>query len=251
MFNKRIIPQLLISHGKLVKTEKFKSSIYVGDPINTAKIFNEKEVDELSIIDIGCTRYNYEPNYTLIEQIANECFMPISYGGGITNFKQASRILRSGVEKIIIQSSFFKNPNLISEIAESFGAQSIIINLDIVLVKGEYKLFKKGFFRNYRQDKLESMLEMVNKLGFGELQIMAVDREGTLNGLDMDIIKIARRFIDKPIILCGGANSLDNIKLGFNNGAFAIGVGRMFCLHGPFKAVLIDYPKRELISKIL
>lgn len=251
MFNKRIIPQLLISRGKLVKTEKFKSSKYVGDPINTAKIFNEKEVDELSIIDIGCTRYNYEPNYTLIEQIANECFMPISYGGGITNFEQASRILRSGVEKIIIQSSFFKNPELINEIANSFGAQSIIVNLDIMLIKGEYKIFKRGFLRNYYQYKLESIFEMLNKLEFGELQLMVVNREGTLNGLDTDIIKIACRFIDKPIILCGGANSIENIELGFNNGAFAIGVGRMFTFHGPFKAVLIDYPKRNLINKIL
>lgn len=251
MFNKRIIPQLLISRGKLVKTEKFKSSKYVGDPINTAKIFNEKEVDELSIIDIGCTRYNYEPNYTLIEQIATECFMPISYGGGITNFEQASRILRSGVEKIIIQSSFFKNPELINDIANSFGAQSIIVSLDIILVSEEYKIFKRGFLRNYYQFKLDSIFEKLNKLEFGELQLMVVNREGTLIGLDTDIIKIANRFIDKPIILCGGANSIENIGIGFKNGAFAIGVGRMFTFHGPFKAVLIDYPKRKLINKIL
>ena len=128
MFNKRIIPQLLISKGKLVKTENFKSPIYVGDPINTSKIFNEKEVDELSIIDIGCSRYKYEPNYNLIEKIANECFMPISYGGGITNFDQASKILRSGVEKIIVQSSFFRNPELLNEIAYSFVNFTISFN---------------------------------------------------------------------------------------------------------------------------
>ena len=123
--------------------------------------------------------------------------------------------------------------------------------MDIILIKGEYKIFKRGFLRNYYQYKLESIFEMLNKLEFGELQLMVVNREGTLSGLDTDIVKIASKFIDKPIILCGGANSIENIGTGFANGAFAIGVGRMFTFHGPFKAVLIDYPRRELINEIL
>ncbi|MFN0730056.1 MULTISPECIES: HisA/HisF-related TIM barrel protein [Flavobacteriaceae] len=251
MFNKRIIPQLLISKNKLVKTENFKSSIYVGDPINTAKIFNEKEIDELSIIDIGCTRYNYEPNYELIEKIANECFMPISYGGGITNFEQASKILRSGVEKIIIQSSLFKNPEIINEISESFGAQSIILSLDFISVKNSYRVFKRGVFKNYTKLNIQEALEKLNEFEFGELQLMSVDREGTLEGLDIDILKIARKYTEKPIIFCGGAKSINDISIAFENGAFAVGVGRLFTLHGPFKAVLIDYPSRKIINQIL
>ena len=133
----------------------------------------------------------------------------------------------------------------------SFGAQSIIVSLDLILIKGEYKFFKRGFFRNYHEYELETLLKKLKKFEFGELQIMSVDCEGTLNGLDINLIKIVKNIIDKPIIFCGGANSIENIEMGFNNGAFAIGVGRMFTLHGPFKAVLIDYPKRDLINKIL
>ena len=251
MFNKRIIPQLLSSKDKLVKTERFKSPMYVGDPINTAKIFNEKEIDELSIVDIGCTRYNYEPNFELIERIANECFMPISYGGGITNYKQASRILRSGVEKVIIQSSLFKKPEIINEIAESFGAQSIILSIDLILIKDKYRVFKRGFLKNYASQDFDTILKDLNNWEFGELQLMSVDREGTFDGLDVEIVKRARKYINKPIILCGGAKSLDDISGAFNNGAFAVGVGRLFTLHGPFKAVLIDYPTRDVLNEIL
>ena len=250
MFNKRIIPTLLLSKNKLVKTEKFKSPIYVGDPINVCKIFNEMEVDELSIIDIGCTRYGYEPNFELIEKIASECFMPISYGGGIKTAIQASKILRSGVEKIILQSSVLKNPKILEEISEMFGSQSITVSLDFTKRNSSYKLFRRGFFKNYYNIDVKKLLNDIIPRGVGELLINYVDHEGTLKGLDFELLDSIKKIVDIPIIFSGGANSLENMREAFINGAYAIGVGRMFTFHGPHKAVLISYINRDEIKKI-
>jgi len=256
MFNKRIIPTLLISENKLIKTEKFKSPVYVGDPINVAKIFNDKEVDELAIIDIDATRRGQQPNFELIKTIASECFMPVSYGGGISSFEDAERILKSGVEKIIVQSIALENPTLINRITEVFGVQSLIVSLDVVPTKDNktYTLFSRAnMFRRFFKSRylLANKIDELNKIGIGEYLITNVNKEGTLNGLDYDLIKATSDLTECPIIYAGGASDFEDISKAFKFGAHAVSVGRLFTLHGSHKAVLVSYPKRSEIKKIL
>ena len=251
MLKKRVIPCLLLSGDDLVKTTKFKSPIYVGDPINTIKIFNDKEVDELIILDISSSKQNKEINFRLIEDIASECFMPICYGGGIRNVSDAERLFSIGVEKISLQSSLILNPNLFSEIASKFGSQSVVVSIDI----------KKDLFRRYRPyytsvkkfNKLDIryLIEYYEKLGAGELLINFVDNDGLLCGIQTDLIDLISSMTTVPVIFGGGINSLKDIKCAMAAGADAVFAGAFFVFNGPYRAVLISYPRYEDMENIL
>ena len=255
MFNKRVIPTLLIEKGKLIKTENFKSPIYVGDPINVAKIFNEKQVDELVIIDIGSTKLGYPPDFELIGAIASECFMPVSYGGGIKKYEDAEKILRMGIEKVIVQDMALNNPQEILKITEVFGVQSVIVSFDVVKTKqGEYCLYaRNGMLKRMYEKKVPvlSKIKLLDSIGVGEYLITSVEREGTLKGLDLNLIKSTSNGTSSPIIYAGGASDLEDISKAFSCGAHAVSAGRLFTLHGGFKAVLVSYPKRSDIKSIL
>lgn len=255
MFNKRIIPTLLIEKGKLVKTENFKSPIYVGDPINIAKIFNEKQVDELVVIDIGATKLGHPPNFELIGEIASECFMPVSYGGGIKRYEDAEKILRMGVEKVIVQDMALNNSTEIMKITEVFGVQSVIVSFDVTqMSNGEYCLYSRSRLFSIFSKKnvsLVSRIRLLDAIGVGEYLITSVKREGTLEGLDLNLIETTSSITSSPIIYAGGASSLEDISRAFSLGAHAISAGRLFTLHGDFKAVLVSYPKRIEIKNIL
>lgn len=242
MIKHRVIPALLLSHGGLVKTLKFKNPKYVGDPINAIRIFNDKEVDELMVIDITASKENLEPNYALIEEFAGECFMPLAYGGGVNSVEQAAKIFSLGVEKICLQSGALSNPKLVGEIAAQFGNQSVMVSVD---VKRNW-MGKPSVYANTGSHKLKmpwlQLTEQLVDAGAGEVLLNAVDRDGTLTGPDLELIREAA-VISVPLIAVGGISSLSDIKAAIGAGASAVAAGAYFVFHGPHRAVLITYPR--------
>lgn len=251
----RIIPCLLVKDKALVKTVKFDHEKYVGDPLNAVKIFNEKEVDELILLDISATIENKEPDYRMIENIAMECRMPLCYGGGIKTVEQAKEIFSLGVEKIALSSAAIETQNLITAIAEQVGTQSVVVVLDVKkrLVGGGYDVYTH---RGTRKRSIDFMtfLSQVESLGVGEIIINSIDRDGVMEGYDMNLASHVKTVINIPLTLLGGAGSLDDIGLLINKWRIiGASVGSLFVFKGKYKAVLINYPthseKNELIEK--
>lgn len=251
MLRPRIIPSLLIQDNGLVKTVNFKNPKYVGDPINAVKIFNEKEVDELAIFDIDATVKGLEPNYSLIERLANQSMMPLCYGGGVKSVEQAQRIFSLGIEKIALSSSVLQNPGLITEISERVGAQSVIVVLDVKKkMLGGYEVYthngKKGTGINPFK-----FVEEAQKLGAGEIVINSIDKDGVMKGYDLDLIAKVREKITLPMTVLGGAGSLGDIeKVIDKHGVIGVAAGSLFVFKGPYKAVLISYPSQIEKNKI-
>jgi cyclase len=246
----RVIPALLLSNSGLVKTIRFKAPKYVGDPINAIRIFNEKEVDELMVLDIAASKERREPNYALIEQFASECFMPLAYGGGVRTVDQARRLFSLGVEKVCLQTAALERAELITELANQFGSQSIMVSVDI---KKSW-LGKPKLYQSFTQKILEAdWLEFLRKLvaaGAGEVLLNSVDRDGTLSGPDLQLIQEASSSIDVPLIALGGVSSLADIKACVDAGASAVAAGSFFVFHGPHRAVLITYPKYRALEQL-
>ena len=251
MLQTRVIPCLLLDDNNLVKTVKFKESTYVGDPMNAVTIFNEKEVDEIVILDISATLNNRIPNYDLIEEITSQAFMPLSYGGGITEFDQVRHILSLGVEKVIINSKAFHDEQLLLDVVRVFGSQSLIIALDV-----KKSLFGKYELRTHSGSKkasmsLEKALRYFNDLGVGEIMINMIDRDGMMNGYDLDLIQIVSSKVSVPLIVCGGASSIEDFRLAQDAGANAVAAGSFFVFHGKHKAVLLTYPNYDELQEVL
>lgn len=251
MLKNRVIPVLLIDNASLVKTKRFSNARYVGDPINTVRIFNEKEVDELLILDISATRSLQEPNYRLLERIAGECFMPVGYGGGVRNADQARRLFSLGVEKVCLQSAALSDLRIVRELSGHFGNQSVLVSVDV----------KKNLFGNYvlhnasRKEKFklpwqEFLVSAVNA-GAGEVVLCSVDREGMMMGMDTLLIAQAAGLVDVPLIAVGGVGSLTHIKEGIDAGASAVGIGSFCVFRGPHRAVLITYPRYGELEALL
>lgn len=243
MLKHRIIPCLLLLNGGLVKTLKFKNPKYVGDPINAIRIFNEKEVDELMVLDIGASKAGREPDFDLIEQFANECFMPLCYGGGIRTFAHARRIFSSGVEKICLQSALLENPSLITQIAEYYGSQAVVVSADVK--KGWFG--KKQLYASRKGKTLKipvgDFLARCVEAGAGEVLLNAVDHDGTMEGMDLDLIRETASRLSVPLIAVGGVGRLSDMKAAVEAGASAVAAGAFFVFHGPHRAVLITYPQ--------
>jgi cyclase len=245
---------LLIQDNGLVKTVNFKNPKYVGDPINAVKIFNEKAVDELAIFDIDATVLGKEPNYSLIERIANQSMMPLCYGGGVKTVEQAQRIFSYGIEKIALSSAVIDNPNLITQIAERVGGQSVIVNLDVKRkLLGGYEVFTHNGRKSTGINPLKFIVE-AQKLGAGEIIINSIDKDGLMKGYDMELIDNIRECISLPLTVLGGAGSLNDIeKVIDRHGVIGVAAGSLFVFKGPYKAVLINYPtqiEKEKIFKI-
>jgi imidazole glycerol-phosphate synthase subunit HisF len=250
MLKHRVIPCLLLKNGGLVKTVKFKDSKYVGDPINAIRIFNDKEVDELIVLDISASKSAREPNYELISKFASECFMPVCYGGGITSLEQAKRIFSLGIEKVSLQTSVLSDLTLVTRLAEQFGSQSILVSIDI----------KKNLFGNYRlysfkEGKTLDMpwtdyLQAAVDAGAGEIVLNAVDRDGMMAGMDLTLIRQTTGSVKVPVIALGGVGSLAHIREAVDAGASAVGAGSFFVFHGPHRAVLITYPKYKQLQEL-
>jgi cyclase len=247
----RVIPVLLLKGNGLYKTVKFKDPKYLGDPINAVKIFNDKEVDELCFLDITATNESREPNYKVISEIASECFMPLSYGGGIKTLDQGKKLFSMGIEKIILNSSVHTNPKLIEELASHFGSQSILVCLDVKKnIFGKYEIYSNSGKKNTGKDPLIFALE-VQKLGAGEIIINSIDRDGTMTGYDVEMISKISSKLDIPVIACGGASCVDDFYKVVRDGyASAVGAGSLFVFHGKHRAVLISYPTSKQLKEL-
>ena len=256
MLRPRIIPCLLIKDNGLVKSIQFKDHKYVGDPINAVKIFNEKEVDEIIIIDIDATVYNREPDYKLIEALAAECRMPLCYGGGVKTPEQAQKIFALGVEKVSISSEAILNPNLLTEIGNKVGSQSIVVVLDVKKIKtGKYEIWTHNGTKNTGKDPVEFAKE-VESLGAGEVVINSIDSDGMMKGYEMELIDKIRNAISLPLTVLGGAGTLKDIGILISKyNVIGAAAGSLFVFKGVFKAVLISYPtpsqKATLLSENL
>jgi len=252
MFVPRVIPCLLLHQGGLIKTVRFKNPRYIGDPINTVRIFNEKEVDELIILDIDATSENREPNYSVIEDIVSEAFMPVCYGGGVTSIEQMRRLFWAGVEKVSISAAAIENPMLVKEASAQFGSQSIVVTLDITktLLKRQYQVVTHNATRKTGLDPINTAM-LMEKRGAGELVINNVDRDGAMSGYDIDYLRKITDSVNIPVIALGGAGTLEHLKeVVMNGGASAAAAGSMFVYHGKHRAVLTNYPDQKQLLQL-
>jgi cyclase len=251
MLRPRIIPSLLLHDKGLVKTINFKSPKYLGDPINAVRIFNEKEVDELAFFDIDATVLNKEPDYVLIEKLANQSRMPICYGGGVKTVEQAQKIFGLGIEKIALSSAVIKNPLLVSQIAERVGSQSVIVVLDIrKKFLGGYEVYTHNGKKSTGINPIQFAKEL-EVLGAGEIIINSIDQDGVMKGYDLNLIDKIAETISIPITVLGGAGSLSDIeKVIVRHGVIGVAAGSLFVFKGPYKAVLINYPTQLEKNKI-
>lgn len=243
MLRPRITPCLLVHNGGLVKTVEFKGPKYVGDPINAVKIFNEKEADELTVLDIDATAKNAEPNFAMIANLAAECRMPLCYGGGVRTPAQAKRIVRLGVEKVAISAAAIADPGLISAIAEEIGRQSVVVVLDVRRKSGgDYEVWTHNGSRNSGID-LRSALASAEAKGAGEVVVNSIDQDGRVKGYDLDLAKLVRSSTTLPMTMLGGAGSFADIaKLISACGVIGAAAGSLFVFKGVYRAVLISYP---------
>jgi cyclase len=247
----RIIPVLTLQNEKLVKTIRFKNPTYIGDPINAVKIFNEKEVDEIVILDITATKEKREPNYIKIEEIASEAFMPFAYGGGITTLNQIEKLVKLGIEKVVLNSVLETNMSLVTEAAKIFGSQSIIASVDVKKnIFGKNNAYKISGSTKINTSIIE-YLKQLEQAGIGEFFINSIDRDGTYLGYDLEFIKQLSTQVSAPIVACGGASSIDSFLPAIQHGASALAAGSMFVYTGSTRGILINYPKQEdLVNKV-
>lgn len=252
MWLPRIIPCLLLDGDGLVKTRKFKDPTYVGDPINAIKIFNDKGVDELIFLDIAASREGRGPNYTLLEKLASECFMPLCYGGGIRDAAQARWIIGLGIEKVAVNAAAIEGYNLISAIAAELGASSTVAAIDVRRNwLGRYKVYNASRRKLTDLDPVAHAVALV-KAGAGEILINDTDADGGQKGYDINLVRSICAAVDVPVIACGGAGSLVDMRDAINEGgASAAAAGSLFVFKGPHRAVLISYPPQKQILEML
>jgi cyclase len=245
----RVIPGLLLHQKGLVKSVQFKNYKYVGDPINAVRIFNDKEVDELAILDIDASRESRPPDIGRIAAIVSEAFMPIAYGGGITRVDEVERILMNGAEKVIINKSAVENPSLITETARSFGSQSVVVSIDYKKIfLGSVHVFTGNGKINTRLEPV-AFAKQMEEAGAGEILLNSIDRDGTFEGYDLAMIKKVSEAVSIPVIAMGGAGSLGDFKLAVQQGASAVSAGSMFVFQRPHRAVLISYPAQQELEE--
>ena len=241
----RIIPTLLIDDRDLIKTVQFGKRTYLGDPVNAVKIFNRKGIDELSVLDIGATKKHCEPDFELLKDIASEAFMPLSYGGGIQTIEQVRKLLAIGYEKVILNSNLVKKPELIKEASELFGSQSIVASIDAKKVKNQYKCCIEDGTKTIDIDPVD-LAKQAEDLGAGEIIMNSVDRDGMMNGYDIELVKNIVNAVNVPVIAIGGAGGIDDLKSVIQQGhAHAAAGGSMFVFYGRLKAVLITAPSEN------
>lgn len=246
MLRPRIIPCLLVKDKGLVKTVQFKNPKYVGDPINAVRIFNEKQVDELSIFDIDASAENRDPDYKMIEHWASECRMPLCYGGGVKTPEQAQRIFELGVEKIAISSAALANPELITRIAERVGSQSVVVVVDVKKkLFGGYEVYTHNGKKGTGKSPFD-FAKQIQALGAGEIVVNSIDQDGMMKGYDTSLIEKVREVNSLPLTALGGVGSLNDIgELIQKFGIIGASAGSLFVFKGIYKAVLINYPTPE------
>jgi cyclase len=254
MLRSRLIPCLLVHKGGLYKTVKFKDPKYVGDPLNAVRIFNEKEVDELMVLDIDASVVRREPNYELIASLAAECRMPLCYGGGVTTPDQIDRIVGLGVEKVAVSSGAIRTPSLVTESARRVGSQSVVVVLDVRKV-GVLSERYEVFTHNGRQGTERSVVDVavqMQELGAGEIVVNSVDRDGTMLGYDLDLMTEVKQAVSVPVTAVGGAGSTSHVTdLVSRFGLIGAAAGSLFVFKGKYRAVLIQYPLPDEKSRMM
>jgi cyclase len=245
----RVIPILLLRNGGLVKSIKFADYKYVGDPLNAVKIFNEKEVDELIFLDITATLEGKKPNLVFLKEIASECFMPLTYGGGIKTADEIKDILKVGIEKVCINSAAVENPEMIKKSVDRYGSSSICVSIDVKKnFLGKYEIYTHSGTKNTKYDPVSFAIEM-DKAGVGELIVNSIDADGTMNGYNAEIIKKITEKVNMQVVAAGGAGNLEHMfDVVKHGGASAVAAGSMFVFHGKMRAVLISYPSQDEIK---
>lgn len=239
----RVIPCLLIDSSGMVKTERFRKPRYLGDILNALRIFNEKEVDEIVVLDIEAARTRRPPNIDLIAELSAECFMPLAYGGGVATAEQAKQIVRLGVEKVILNTAAFERPDLLREIAATIGSQSVVVGIDVKRgLLGGRKVVVRSASKTTSLD-LATAVSMAEDGGAGEILLQSVDRDGTMSGYDLDVIRSVTALTRLPVVAAGGARDSTDLAAAVGEaGASAVAAGGMFVYQGPHRAVLISYP---------
>ena len=238
----RVIPVLLLAEDGLVKTVRFKDPTYVGDPINAVRIFNEKEVDEIAVLDIRATREGRGPDLARVRELAGECFMPLCYGGGIRTVAHARRLFAIGIEKVLINTAAEESPALVTATAADFGSQSVMVGVDVGRDwLGRPRVYTRGGTRNTGRDPVEYAREMAER-GAGEIFLNVIDRDGTMAGFDLELVGAVSSAVSIPLIACGGAGSVADLSAAVAAGASAVAAGSLFVFAGPRRAVLINYP---------
>jgi cyclase len=250
MLQTRVIPCLLLRNGGLVKTVKFRDAKYVGDPINAVRIFNDKEVDELMFLDISATASGTGPNFALLEDIASEAFMPFGYGGGITSIDQVKRLFALGVEKVVINTAAADNPQLVATAASLAGSSSVVVSIDVRRsFLGKYSVCIRNGRDDLGRDPVAYAREM-ESLGAGEILLTAIDRDGTQEGYNLDLIRRIAEAVSVPVVASGGAGSLQHFREAVQSGAGAVAAGSFFVFHGKHRAVLITYPEYNTLMEL-
>lgn len=249
MYNRpRIIPVLLIDDRDLIKTKQFGSPTYLGDPVNAVKIFNRKGIDEMAILDISATKRGKEPDWELLEDIASEAFMPLSYGGGITTVEQVKRLLATGYEKVVINTSFVRKPELVTEAVNLAGGQSVVVSIDAKKVDGRYKCVISDGQEVINSTPVE-LAQKAEAMGAGEIFLNSVDRDGMMQGYDLDLVKSVADAVNIPVTACGGAAGINDLERVLHEGkAHAAAAGNMFVFYGRLKAVLITAPTEQELA---
>ncbi len=251
MLRYRVIPTLLLKNNGLVKTTRFGQPVYIGDPINAVRIFNDKEVDELMLLDITATNEKKDINYLKLEEIVSEAFMPIGYGGGIHKLSQIEKLFKLGIEKVIINTAAYSEPKIIKEASNIFGSQSIVVAVDIKKdLWGKYRLFSNAGQKKQNVNA-EDFLKKVVDFGSGEIYLNNIDKDGTMTGYDLELINKFSQLFEVPLIASGGAGKIEDFAEAIKAGASAVSAGAMFVFQGVHRAVLISYLKYEEFEKML
>jgi len=246
----RTIPVLLLHGHGLNKTRQFQPWKYLGDPVNAVRIFNEKEVDELVVLDIDASRQGFQPRIKEIVDLAGECFMPMCYGGGITSIEEVGRLLGEGIEKILLGTAAHETPALVEAAARSFGSQSIVVSVDVRrLPNGGYSVFSNGGSVDRGVDPVIYAVR-ARDLGAGEILLNNIDNDGMQCGYDRDLIKAVSDKVDIPVVACGGAGTTEHLRDAIASGAHAVAAGSLFVLIGRLNAVLISYPPQAELEKL-
>ncbi|MCC6287119.1 MAG: imidazole glycerol phosphate synthase subunit HisF [Chitinophagaceae bacterium] len=244
----RVIPTLLLHKGGLIKSVTFKDYKYVGDPINAVKIFNEKEVDEIAVIDIDASREKRGPDIKKIAEIASEAFIPMAYGGGITSIDQIKSIYYNGIEKVIINKAAVETPGLITKAAKLFGSQSVMVSIDVKksFIKGS-RVYTDNGKTNTGLSPIDFAKQMEDA-GAGEILLTSIDKDGSFEGYDYELIQKVSSVLNIPLIACGGASGVEDFKKAIQSGASAVAAGSMFVFQRPHRAVLISYPSQQALK---
>jgi len=247
----RIIPALLLLNNGLVKTIKFRNPKYLGDPINIVRIFNEKEVDELVFLDIAASVEGRHPPFEILEKITSECFMPLGYGGGIRTLEDVKTLLRLGVEKVILNTHALEYPSFVREIADYAGSQAVVVSLDVRSnLFGRQQVYIRGGRKSTGRDPVSVAVEM-EKQGAGELLLNSIERDGTMRGYDLELIRQVSVRVGIPVIACGGAGHIQHLaQVIRSGGASAAAAGSLFVFQGPLRAVLISYPSPQELRQV-